>query len=132
MTEQLTTSLNQLIELNQCSLDKPACVPGLAPPPGPDHELVPRVNSTTELPCQCPNCLQKRAALEAGPPLQVPAVEQPVVEQPLAPEVPAVAPTVIPAAGRTELPVIEQTGFRKPVGSAPRRVTAPRPLGAAQ
>ena len=132
MTEQLTTSLNQLIELDQCSLDKPACLPGLAPQPGPDHELVPRVNSTTELPCQCPNCLQKRAALEAGAPLQVPAVEHPVVEQPLAPEVPSVVPTIVPAAGRAELPVIEQTGFRKPVGSAPRRVTAPRPLSATQ
>ena len=132
MTEQLTTSLNQLIELDQCSLDKPACLPGLAPQPGPDHELVPRVNSTTELPCQCPNCLQKRTALEAGAPLQVPAVEHPVVEQPLAPEVPSVVPTIVPAAGRAELPVIEQTGFRKPVGSAPRRVTAPRPLSATQ
>ena len=127
MTEELTTSLNDLIGVKECSLDDPACPPGQFQFEGPDHQLVPEVKPTSKEPCQCPNCLQKRADLESDLPLQVPAVEHPEEL-----EVPENVPTIVPAAGRTELPVIEQTGFRKPVGSAPRRVTAPRPLSAAQ
>lgn len=129
-TDELTQKLNSILAIPECPKPTVVC----PKPEVSEFEKIPRVNlqkagigdGQGEEPCQCPEC-QKRRAAQLLQPLQVPAIDRSVI-----PEVPAAVPTVVPAAGRTELPVIEQTGFRKPVGSAPRRVTAPRPLDAAQ
>ncbi len=131
--DDLTDELDKLIGLcpKECDPLKPRC----PKPKVGSGEQVPDLKriggGNNEVPCQCPECQARRAA-QLSQPLQVPAVEQPAVEEPIVPVVPATVPTIVPAAGRAELPVIEQTGFRKPVGSAPRRVTAPRALRAAQ
>ncbi|MBI1312532.1 hypothetical protein GC176_14665 [bacterium] len=125
-TNKLTRGLNDLLGIDECrpyELSKCANTNT-----GPDHELIPEPKHHESVPCQCPACQQKRAALNRILPLEVPAVEPVQVPAETLP-----SPAVVPAAGAQSDPgEIQQTGFRKPVGSVPRLVTAPQLLNAAE
>lgn len=113
-TDELTGKLNSLLGINDCQPTTPACPKGRID----DSEKIPTPINVHGDQCPCPDCQRRRAARQIIP-MQVPAAEQ----LPLPGD-----SIVVPATGRQASSVIEQTGFRKPAGSAPRRVTPPRPL----
>ena len=118
-TDELTDALDDALGIDKdCKTASPYCIKQKID----SGELIPQLNNQSGVPCQCPECQKQRAA-QLSIPLQVPAAAPPVISE---------QPTIVPAAGPTGSTVIERTGFRKPAGSVPRRVTAPRPLNAAQ